>query len=328
MLTALFLTGLLAAADPARVDYFHTGNAGEERFALEGIALEGPWPGPPNRMIDNTDLGNYYFEIVGRQTARVLFSRGFASVYGEWETTAEAKEAYRTFQESLRFPAPSERFRAVVKKRRPGGAFQEVWSVAIDLASPSVDKSVPRGKVWAVLKSGEPSEKVDILLMGDGYTAAEMEKWHRDARRLVDLHFAVSPFKERKSDFNVWAVDTPSDESGVSRPSDGVYRRSALRAAYDSFGTERYVLTFDNKRMREAAAAAPYEFIEIVVNDRKYGGGVFSISMPQWLPTTHTLRTSSFRSSGITLLGWQTNITRPTWLTRGRPLVPNRGNRT
>jgi hypothetical protein len=46
-----------------------------------------------------------------------------------------------------------------------------------------------------------------------------------------------------------------------------------LRAAYDAFGSERYVLTFDNKRMREAASAAPYEFIEIIVNDRKYGGG-------------------------------------------------------
>ena len=59
----------------------------------------------------------------------------------------------------------------------------------------------------------------------------------------------------------------------MSRPSDGVYRRSPLRAAYDAFGSERYVLTLDNKRLREAASAAPYEFVEIVVNDRKYGGG-------------------------------------------------------
>jgi hypothetical protein len=65
----------------------------------------------------------------------------------------------------------------------------------------------------------------------------------------------------------------PAEESGVSRPSDSIYRRSPLRATYDAFGSERYVLTFDNKRMREAASAAPYEFIEIVVNDRKYGGG-------------------------------------------------------
>jgi hypothetical protein len=100
-----------------------------------------------------------------------------------------------------------------------------------------------------------------------------MEKWHRDARRTADLLFAVSPFKEHRRDFNVWAIDTPAEESGVSRVSDGIYRRSPLRAAYDAFGSERYILTFDNARLREIASAAPYEFIEIVTNTRKYGGG-------------------------------------------------------
>src|SRR6185436_10593495 len=88
-----------------------------------------------------------------------------------------------------------------------------------------------------------------------------------------DTLFAVSPFKERRQDFNVWAIDTPAEQSGVARPSDGIYRRSPVRANYDAFGSERYVLTFDNKRLREIASAAPYEFIEIVVNGRKYGGG-------------------------------------------------------
>jgi hypothetical protein len=100
-----------------------------------------------------------------------------------------------------------------------------------------------------------------------------MEKWHRDAKRLTETLFAAAPIKERRKDFNVWAVDTPAAESGAARPSDGIYRQSPVRAAYDAFGSERYVLTFDNKRLREIAAAAPYEFIEIVVNDRKYGGG-------------------------------------------------------
>lgn len=275
---AMLFAGFLAAADTTprtmRLDYFHTGNAVEERFALDGVVLEGSWPGPLNRMIDDTNLGKYFFEIIDRQANRVLYSRGFASIYGEWETTSEAKEAYRTFHESLRFPAPAAPFQAVVKKRGPHSEFREVWSALIDPASQVVDRSTaPQAKVWAVLKNGDPREKVDILLMGDGYTAAEMEKWHQDAQHMVGLLFAASPFRERKGDFNVWAVDTPADESGIARPSDDVHRRSPLRASYDAFGSERYILTFDNKRMREAAAAAPYEFIEIVVNDRKYGGG-------------------------------------------------------
>ena len=100
-----------------------------------------------------------------------------------------------------------------------------------------------------------------------------MEKWHRDARRTAQLLFQASPFKEHRSDFNVWAIDTPAEQSGIARPSDNVIRRSPLGASYDAFGSERYILTLENQRLRDVAAAAPYEFIEIVVNDRKYGGG-------------------------------------------------------
>jgi len=267
---------VLLAAPPAprtlRVDYFHTGNAREERFSLNRLVLDGPWAGRPDRALDDTNLGPYFFEVVDRATNRVVYSRGFASVFGEWQTTEEAKDLDRTFSESLRFPRPEKPVQVVLKKRVKG-VFREAWSLLVDPDDPTIDRTTPTGRSWAVEKNGEPADKVDLLLLGDGYTAAEMEKWHRDARHLADLLFAVSPFKERRKDFNVWAVDTPSEESGVARPSDDVHRRSALRAAYDTFGSERYVLTFDNQRMREAAAVAPYEFVEIVLNDRKYGGG-------------------------------------------------------
>ena len=274
----MMIAGFLLSAEPdlrtMRVDYFHSGNAVEEHFSLDGVVLEGSWPGPLTRWIDDTNLGKYRFEIADGQTGRLVYSRGFASIYGEWETTAEAKGTRRTFHESVRFPEPAGPFQLVLKKRGDGGTFREIWSIRVDPGGPSVDRAVgPKPAVWAVLKNGDPRDKVDILLMGDGYTAGEMVKWHQDARRLAGMLFAASPFKERRSDFNVWAVDTPSDESGVARPSDGVHRHSALRASYDAFGSERYVLAFDNKRVREAAAAAPYEFMEIVVNDRKYGGG-------------------------------------------------------
>ncbi len=273
----LLITVLAAAAPPAtlRLDYFHTGSATEEGFARDGLVREGPWPGNPRRPLDELNLGKYLFEVTDRSTNRVVYSRGFASLFGEWETTAEAKDAHRTFHESVRFPEPAGPVQVAVKKRGRDGAFHEAWSVLVDPKDPTLDRTrpSPASGVWPVEQNGDPRDKVDLLLLGDGYTAAEMEKWHRDARRMAEMLFAVAPFKERRKDFNVWAADTPSDESGVARPSDGVHRRSALRAGYDAFGSERYVLAFDNKRMREAAAAAPYEFVEIVVNDRKYGGG-------------------------------------------------------
>ncbi len=278
-LLLLAATAILAAAQSSaprtmRLDYIHTGNAAGEQFALDGVTLEGPWPGPTDRWIDDTNLGRYQFQVIDNGTKRLIYSRGFASVYGEWETTDEAKKVRRAFSESVRFPAPSSPVSVRLLKRGPKNEFREVWSVDIDPNDPAIDRAAPpKLNVWQVVHNGDPAEKVDLLLLGDGYTSAEMEKWHRDARRLADLLFAAPPFREHRQDFNVWAIDTPADESGVARPSDGVFRRSPVRAAYDAFGSERYVLTFDNKRLREIASAAPYEFIEIVVNDRKYGGG-------------------------------------------------------
>ena len=271
----ILLALVLLAAIPRtlRLDYVHSGNAAEERFALDGLVLEGEWPGHPGRAIDR-GAGKYYFEVRHAVNGRPLYTRGFSSVYGEWETTDEAKATTRAFHESLRFPMPDAKVRVLLWKRGADQAFRQVWTVAVDPEDPGIDRAPPPPlRVWAVQKSGEPRDKVDLLLMGDGYTAAEMPLWHEDARRLAEMLFAVSPFKERRADFNVWAVDTPAGESGVSRPSDGVWRRSPLRATYDAFGSERYVLAFDNRRLREAAGAAPYEFVQIAVNERKYGGG-------------------------------------------------------
>jgi hypothetical protein len=65
----------------------------------------------------------------------------------------------------------------------------------------------------------------------------------------------------------------PTQESGISRPSTGVHHASPLGTRYDIFGSERYVLTLDNRALRDVAQYAPYEFIEILVNNETYGGG-------------------------------------------------------
>ena len=50
-----------------------------------------------NTIVVNATTGVYIgsgiggFEVIERESRRVLYSRGFASIYGEWETTVEAK---------------------------------------------------------------------------------------------------------------------------------------------------------------------------------------------------------------------------------------------
>ena len=270
----LAAVSVLAAPQTMRLDYFHTGDAKHEVFSLDRVVIEPlPWPGDMTRTIDNTNLGKYIFEVRDQQSKRVLYSRGFASIYGEWETTEEAQKIMRTFSESLRFPAPSAPVEIVLKKRDSKNDWREIWKTSIDPKDMFIDRSKGRApaRLIPIQKMGDPATKVDLLLLGDGYTAREVGKFEADARRLVAVLFSTSPFKEHKTDFNVWGLCPPTSESGISRPSTGIYRDSL--STYDAFGSERYILAFDNQRLRKVAQFAPYEFIEILANNRTYGGG-------------------------------------------------------
>jgi IgA peptidase M64/peptidase M64-like protein len=273
---SMFLATASAAPQTMRLDYYHTGDATSEVFSVDRAVIEPlPWPGDLKQAIDNSNLGKYLFEVRDSKTKQILYSRGFASIYGEWETTDEAKRMKRTFQESFRFPAPDAPVSIVLKKRDAKNNWQDIWTTTIDPADMFVDRSkrVAPAPVITIQRAGEPETKVDFLILGDGYTAAEAKKFETDARRLTEVLFATSPFKEHRKDFNVWAMSPPAAESGISRPSTGIYRNSPIGATYDAFGSERYVLTFDNRSLREVAQHAPYEFIEVLVNGRTYGGG-------------------------------------------------------
>ena len=273
---ALLLLSVATQAAPQtmRLDYYHTGDARQEMFSVDRVVIEPlPWPGDPSQAIDNTNLGKYFFEVRDQKSGRPLYSRGFASIYGEWETTDEAKSMLRTFSESLRFPAPEVPVQIVLKKRDAKNYWRDIWSTSIDPKDMFIDRSTPRApaSLIPIQKMGDPATKVDLLLLGDGYTARETSKFVADARRLVAVLFATSPFKEHRNSFNVWGLCPPAAQSGISRPSTGVYRDSL--ATYDAFGSERYVLSFDNRSLRKVAQFAPYEFIEILANGRTYGGG-------------------------------------------------------
>ena len=274
----IFLVCVAAAAAPRtmRLDYYHTGNATTEYFSPERAYIEPlPWPGDMTKTIDTSNLGKYLFEVRDEKTKKVLYSRGFASIFGEWETTDEAKSIYRTFNESFRFPAPDAPVEIVLKKRDPQNAWIDIWTTRVDPKDIFIDRSRLRapGRLIPIQRMGDSATKVDFVIIGDGYTARELRKFEADARRLTKVLFETSPFKEHKNDFNVWALCPPSLESGISRPSTGVYRDSPVGSTYDAFGSERYILSFDNHKLRRVAQFAPYEFIEILANNRTYGGG-------------------------------------------------------
>jgi hypothetical protein len=274
---SLLPVAAFAAAPPTlRVDIQHSGDAKTEHFALERVVVEPlPWPGNPDRPIDDSNRGVNLFEVVDEASGKVLYSRGYATIFGEWRSTGDATTTQRSFQESLRFPLPDAPVTLRISSRDATNAFAPAWSVRVDPAALDVERvarPAPAQPI-AIRHNGDPAHKVDLLLLGDGYAADELDKFARDARRLSDHLFENEPFKSRAGDFNVWALTVPVPVSGVSRPSTGVHRASAVGLRYDIFGSERYALTLDNRAWRELAQYAPYDAVEIVFNSETYGGG-------------------------------------------------------
>jgi hypothetical protein len=260
-----------------RVDYYHTGTKGEEYYSLDRVYKEGKWPGSRTNLLDTLNLGEYLVRVYDQASTALIFSRGFSTIFNEWQTTDEAtKGMYRTFSESVRMPYPQRAVQVTIARRNALMHYQELASFYIDPADPSQvvkEKRPSPFKVTPLMNSGDPATKVDIVIIGDGYARADMDKFRKDAERFNNAMFATQPFKSRKKDFNVWLIEAESKETGVDVPDRDVWKENILGTRYNTFGSARYILTDDNKALRDVAAAAPYDFVCIIVNDTRYGGG-------------------------------------------------------
>jgi len=258
-----------------RLDYFHTGNSSEEHFAFDQMVNDGQWAGSKTTLIDELRLGKYFFEVKNPETKEVLYSRGFSSIYGEWETTPEADTEWGVMHESVRFPWPKSNVEVTVLKRNRLNGFDPVWTYTVN---PNHYRSFTAEvknhyNTFDVVVNGKPEKQVDIVVLGEGYAKKDMAKFHKDAKRFAEVLLSTEPYASQKDKFSIRAVETPSPSSGVNHPHQDIHTRSALSVTYGAFDSERYALGFDNKTIRNAAAAVPYEFTAILMNDSIYGGG-------------------------------------------------------
>jgi hypothetical protein len=259
-----------------RFDYHHTGDAKTEHVAPVGLRLEGDWAGSRTQLVDATQFGKYLFEVVDPASGNVLFSRGFCSIFGEWETTGEAKQTWRAFEESQRFPEPRAEVELRLRKRAPDGSFAApLFAQKFDPTSRFVDRAPLRAgaRVVPIHESGPAAERLDLLVLAEGYTKAEELKFEADAKRLSRALLETPPFSTRSADLNVRGLFVASPQSGIRDPRREVWSDSAFGASYNAFDSDRYVLTYRDRELRELAAAAPYDFLVILFNGRKYGGG-------------------------------------------------------
>lgn len=258
-----------------RLDFFHSGKAGVDHFALDEILCDGPWSGSTILLSDPMNLGPYRVVVLDESGNTELFSEGFASIFGEWQTIPEARDHWGTFHESLRFPWPKTPILVRIEKRDDQNNFQTVWQKRIDPFYRQVNPIPPKSRANSFIIWGDddPEHRLDIVVLGDGYSEREMEKFRSDAGRLANVLLETEPYLSMKTRITVRGVETPAGQSGVTRPHDGIFRSSPLSVRYGAFDSRRYALTTNNKAVRNAASTVPYDFTIILMNESTYGGG-------------------------------------------------------
>ncbi|MDD8020067.1 MAG: M64 family metallopeptidase [Acidobacteriota bacterium] len=259
-----------------RIDYYHLGDNQQEIIALDKIYDQGSWAGPVKNLIDPFMRGRYCARVYDQASGQLIYARAYDSLFGEYKTTDEAlKSIKRAFHETVLIPCPRHKISLAIEVRDKDNSFHQIFSQEIDPASIFIikEKLEPGVKVFELLKNGPASEKVDLAFLAEGYTASEEGKLKKDLDKFVAVFFSQEPYKSLKSKFNIYGVFKPSAESGCDEPGYGQFRQTALGCSFDSFGSDRYLLTDDNRRLRDLAAIVPYDALMIMVNHNRYGGG-------------------------------------------------------
>jgi hypothetical protein len=260
-----------------RIDYYHTGNSELEIVSADQVFVYGIWAGSRVHLIDRFNVGRYRIQIYDASSNELIYSKGFDSYFGEYKTSDAALDGViKTFHETAIIPSPKNKILFSVAARDKQNNFNELFSTMVDPQNVDVrqdDLVDPSVMVFDMENNGDPHSRVDVAVIAEGYTRMEKEKFLKDLAHFYDVFFKHEPYKSAPDKFNFYGVFKPSVDSGVDEPRAGIYKNTVLNCTFNSLGSERYLLTEDNKTLRNVAANVPYDAIYIMVNHNRYGGG-------------------------------------------------------
>lgn len=257
-----------------RIDFMLAGNSVTTKVFPVSIREEPFWGGSLTNLTDKFNYGSFKYEIFDAATGTLIYSRGFCTLYQEWQTTAEAKVTDRSFYEVATMPFPKNSVRFVISMRERNGAFAEIYETTIDPNDYFILKEKPlNSKFTKLYGKGDPSVSVDLAFIAEGYTADEMQKFRNDVKTMADILFREPPFNEYRDKFNIWAVEAVSEESGTDVPGKRSYVNTALNSSFYTFDLDRYLTTQDIKSVNDYAGLVPHDNIIVLINSSQYGGG-------------------------------------------------------
>jgi hypothetical protein len=260
-----------------RVDYFYAGNSEKTEIFLDEMIREPYWGGAKILSENRDNMGNVRYNLYDKESGRLLYSKGMSTLFQEWKTTAEAKTISRTMSATAVMPFPvSKVIFEIEEYNAKTGLFSKIFSLEIDPDDYFIRPELRTPCAWKkLIDNGEPVNHVDIVFVAEGYGKEEESKFHRDVSEISEYIFSQSPFNEYKERFNIYTVSGISEESGTDIPGERIYRNTVLNSTFYSFDIDRYLTTSDNKQVYNLAANVPYDFIFVLVNSNKYGGGGF-----------------------------------------------------
>ena len=260
--------------DRLRIDLTFAGDASYQKIYLDGLVKECAWSGSKTNLIDTFNYGEYRLEVQTLQ-GEAIYSKGFNTLFQEWRTTADAVTTPQAFCSSYTIPYPKEKVVLKVYERvKATGVYSEIFSVGINPDDKLISHEVANSwKVSSLMQNGDPATKVDLCFIAEGYTAQEMEKFRADALRFTEYLFTMAPYNRHKEDFNIWLVESISEESGTDIPHEDVWKKTVANSNFYTFRSDRYLTAQNQKTICQIATAAPYDALYVIVNNEKYGGG-------------------------------------------------------
>lgn len=252
------------------------GDAKSEFVTLDRIVREPVWPETRTHLIEPFENGRTHVRVIDVATNRVLYTRGFDTMFGEYRTTAPALAGEKkAFRRSVRIPCPRRPALVVVEARDKLNLLSPLFVRKIDPADYHIVREGAAGgaEIYEALKNGPPATSVDLVFVAEGYTAADKDKFKADVDRAAGWLFEVEPYKSAKAKFNVTGVFRPSAEAGMDEPRQNSFKKTLLEASFNAFDLDRYMLIEEGQRLREVAAEVPYDAVVVLVNSKRYGGG-------------------------------------------------------
>ena len=257
-----------------RFDFHHAGDSKQEFYYFDKVIREGEWAGSKVALINPFDYGEQHFRIIDKASGKVIYKNNYCTLFNEWQTTPEAVVTSRSFPEGVIFPEPAKDFCIEFYARnKVTKVWEKRYAQEVHVGDYNIAPQKEQHECIDIHIGGDIAHSLDIVLLPDGFTAGEKEKFLEACRMWSDALFSYAPFDSNTHRINIRAVWAPSNEKGVSKPGIGKWVDNLLGTRFYTLNSERYQMTEEFQKVRDVAASAPYENIFILTNTDKYGGG-------------------------------------------------------